>query len=508
MPLSIESNMKSQFVTVKGSKFIDSEGRQIILHGVNIIDKSREHNYLSWHGSEEFAKMREWGFNCIRLGIIWDGVEPEPGCYDDEYLTGVDIRIQWAKENNIHVILDMHQDLFSAKFGGDGAPDWAVLDEGKPHIHTGPIWSSAYFTSPAVHTAFDNFWANKPARDGIGLQDHFARAWQHVAKRYADEPAVIGFDIFNEPFPGSSILKTMELKMKVLLDAIASKQDRESFSRAEIMRMLSRYDDDLIRYADDFEIYKTFVDAGASVSKEFESTVLSSFYTRVAEAIRQVDRNHILFLGTHILCNVGTPSGIMPILDPQGNRDPLQAFAPHGYDIVTDTTQIANANAERVKLIFERHAETARRLAMPVFIGEWGAFGDYPNTLNPAKIVVEQIEKHLFSDAYWNYWGRRIEETPYFPVIVRPYPAAVAGELILCKSDFDSRRISYIWRENPAITAPSLIYLPSQWFSKGYEVKLDPLGEGWSFKEVRESSGYLVIPPVGKSVDRRLEVSS
>jgi len=499
---------KSRFITVKNRKFLDMEGREIILHGTNIVDKSREHNYLSWHGPKEFAMMREWGFNCIRLVIIWDGVEPEPGRYDDEYLAGVDKRIQWAKENGMYVILDMHQDLFSAKFGGDGAPDWAILDDGKPHIHSGSIWSMAYFTSPAVQAAFDNFWANKPAPDGIGLQDHFARAWQHVAERYADEPAVIGYDLFNEPFPGSTILETLPLKFQAAADALAQKQGGEALSVTEIMQKFTE-PNGLANYADDIELYKAFADGGASSSETFEQTVLASFYNRVAKAIRQVDQNHILFLETHILCNAGTPSGVVPIIDGNGNRDPLQAFAPHGYDIVTDTPNIANASSERIELIYDRHVETARRLGMPALVGEWGAFGGHPNTLPAAQMVVNQIEKHLFSDTYWAYGSsREMDSAPYFPVLSRPYPAAVAGILLRYESDLDNKSFSCIWQEEPAVTAPSLIYLPAQWFPEGYSVDLEPKPEGWSFEPTisGSSSGYLVIPTTGQQVERKLRV--
>lgn len=496
------------FIAIRDGRFIDPAGREIILHGANIVDKSREHNYLSWHGADEFAMMREWGFNCIRLGIIWDGVEPEPGHYDDKYLAGVDRRIQWAKENGIYVVFDMHQDLFSRKFGGDGAPDWAVLDDGKPHIHKSSLWSMAYFTSPAVQAAFDNFWANKPAPDGIGLQDHFAGAWRHVAERYADEPTVVGYDLFNEPFPGSAILQSMMVKVQDALNTLARKQGGEAPGVTDIMKAMSQ-SNDVMAYLDDPDIYMAFTDGGASLTREFESEVLSSFYNRVGAAIRQVDRNHILFMETHILCNAGTPSGIVPIVNQDGVRDALQALAPHGYDIVTDTDRIADASTERVDLIYQRHADTARRLAVPALVGEWGAFSGRPGTLPVAQIVVRRIEKHLFSDTYWSYGSsREMNNAPYFHVLARPYPASVSGTLIRCQSELESRAFDSVWRENPDITAPTRIYLPAEWFREGYRVDLEPEAEGWSFEPITEdsASGYLVIPPTGRGIERSLRL--
>ncbi len=34
--------------------------------------------------------------------------------------------LDWYAENDIHVVLDFHQDLYGWKVGGNGAPDWAV----------------------------------------------------------------------------------------------------------------------------------------------------------------------------------------------------------------------------------------------------------------------------------------------------------------------------------------------------------------------------------------------
>jgi endoglycosylceramidase len=72
-----------RFLQVKRERFVDPRGRQVLLHGMNVISKSKAENYLSWHRAEDFAAMRQWGMNCVRLGIIWDGVEPEPGRFDD-----------------------------------------------------------------------------------------------------------------------------------------------------------------------------------------------------------------------------------------------------------------------------------------------------------------------------------------------------------------------------------------------------------------------------------------
>ena len=74
-----DKRLTNQFISIKNDKFIDAQGRQIILHGINLVNKNKKVNYLGDESAQDFKVMKEWGFNCIRLGIIWDGLEPDPG---------------------------------------------------------------------------------------------------------------------------------------------------------------------------------------------------------------------------------------------------------------------------------------------------------------------------------------------------------------------------------------------------------------------------------------------
>ena len=498
------------FISVKEGRFADAAGRQVVLHGINVGEKSKAKNYLSWHGPEQFAAMREWGFNCIRLLIIWDGLEPEPGRYDDAYLSGVDKRIAWAKQNGIYVLLDMHQDLYSAKFGADGAPLWATLDDGKPHVSKGGVWSNAYLTSRAVQTAFDNFWANKEGPDGVGIQDRFALAWQHVAKRYADEPAVLGYDVLNEPFIGSEAVQAQRLMTAKFAQLIAASKGGAGASDGSQQNPDWTDPDGRIvitRLLGDMDIYVPAMEACEPILHEFERTKLAAMYQRVGKAIRQVDTNHIIFIETGPFSIAGARSGIEPLLTPGGDPDPLQAFAPHGYDIVTDTADVASADSRRVELIFARHGETAKRLKLPMIIGEWGAYGRSREALNAAADVVRQFEKMLCGDTYWQF-NKGIENTAFFPMLKRPYPQAVAGPLVSYRFDPETGLFECVWMEDPAIKQPSRIYLPDSWFHAGYEVVVSPAGQGYQAEPVagESHSVYLSISPTGQTVERRLVV--
>ncbi len=99
----------------------------------------------------------------------------------------------------------------------------------------------------------------------------------------------------------------------------------------------------------DKEIYSSIIDVTYPIYSQFERTKLMSMYQRVANAIREVDKNHILFLETTMGSNMGVYTSIEPVLGVDGKRDPLQAYAPHGYDLVTDTKFVASPCSERMK---------------------------------------------------------------------------------------------------------------------------------------------------------------
>src|SRR5207237_10917064 len=62
-----------------------------------------------------------------------------------------------------------------------------------------------YFGMPALMRAFDPCWNNDPAPgDTVGLQDRYAAAWRHVAERFRGNADVLGYELMNEPWPGST----------------------------------------------------------------------------------------------------------------------------------------------------------------------------------------------------------------------------------------------------------------------------------------------------------------
>lgn len=82
--ITIDSEMKH---------FVDASGRVRVFHGVNAVYKL--HPFLPtmegfdadnslW--DEDFELLRNHGMQFIRLGVLWQAVEPVKGQYNDTYL--------------------------------------------------------------------------------------------------------------------------------------------------------------------------------------------------------------------------------------------------------------------------------------------------------------------------------------------------------------------------------------------------------------------------------------
>ena len=492
-------------IAVQQDKFVDNYGRHVILNGINVISKSKDEGYITPHDSTLYTQLSNWGFNAIRFGIIWDGIEPEPGVYNETYLQAIDQHIQWASDNNIFVILDMHQDLYSSLYA-DGAPQWATLHQDKPHT-TGDVWSDSYMQSEAVQTAFDNFWANAPASDGIGLQDHYAQMWQHIAKRYANNPTVIGYDLMNEPFPGSAAQQLMPTLLTAYGQMIYESTG-EALTPAQLEQTWANVDErtEALKNLSTQDKFASVVDALYPFNNHFEVNQLQPFYQKVSDAIRQVDPNTILFLEHSYLSNMGIKSSIQRTHLPDGSPDTQVAYAPHGYDLVTDTDDASASSFERLDFIFNRIQAKGQELNMPVWLGEWGAFYHHGQEIVPvAQHAISAIEAHLFGQAYWSY-GSHLHNIPYFnQAILRPYPAYTNGELLNYKFDRAIQTLSITWQEEPNYSSPTQVYIPNLAQIGTIEALKDTFNASTHIIP-NSDAGWIVIPPLKNGQRRQLEI--
>ncbi len=189
----------------EGRWITDRSGRVVILRGWNMVNKLPPYAPAALgFGADDARFLARHGFNTVRLGIIHKALEPEPGVYDRRYLRGLVKTTRILDRHGIQVLLDFHQDMFNERFNGEGEPDWAVVgDAAQMPAEPDAGFPANYLIMPALSRAYDAFFANAEGPGGVGLQDRYAAAWRVVAQRFKRVPGVLGFNVFNEPWPGS-----------------------------------------------------------------------------------------------------------------------------------------------------------------------------------------------------------------------------------------------------------------------------------------------------------------
>ena len=220
--------------------FVDASGRERLFHGTNSITKgppwiadSQSFSTDISMAKEDFEWMQRLGLNVLRLGLMWPGVEPVRGQYNETYLDKVDAIVTLAAAHGVYTLLDLHQDGLSELFCGEGLPTWAVksidrggyfktktfpqpfdkfgpndyynesLLAGSPRLPTrqacatkkhGPGHSE---TTYACSNAFEALYKNKD-----GILDAWGAMWAKIASRFKGRPEILGLELINEPFAG------------------------------------------------------------------------------------------------------------------------------------------------------------------------------------------------------------------------------------------------------------------------------------------------------------------
>ena len=69
---------------MKDNKIYDKQGGFRLFHGVNLVEKVPPYYYP--YSEEDATKLQSWGMNGMRLGVMWPGVEPREGYFNETYL--------------------------------------------------------------------------------------------------------------------------------------------------------------------------------------------------------------------------------------------------------------------------------------------------------------------------------------------------------------------------------------------------------------------------------------
>ena len=175
-------------------------GDMLYLRGVNLSGRAKgAEGHLITVDDALITELLADGINSVRFLVFWDAVMPEaPGEIDETYLAEIRARIERLDAAGIFVIIDVHQDLWGQPFQSHGAPAWVCPESLTWGYEAQSPWWANYLTKQ-VSGCFDHFW------DSATLQASYAEMLAAVAGAVCDLPRVVGFDIMNEPWPGSHL---------------------------------------------------------------------------------------------------------------------------------------------------------------------------------------------------------------------------------------------------------------------------------------------------------------
>ena len=344
----------------------DSEGRQVVLRGVNVTALSDQYQVnpdlpavVPLRG-RDYRKMERLGFNVIRLAVNWSKLEPMRGQISTHYIEKIRKVSDKAAAHGIYTIIDMHSGGWGKyvatprgvkcpkglkrSHGWWGAPEWATFLDGETTCHD----KATNKRTDAVKAAWDNFWHNRTEpdwADGRGIQDHLVAVWGVLGRAFADDPAIAGYDLLNEPDPGTTRREQQAFTTRFTADAIAAIRSGEAQA------------------------------GGLSHMILFEPNLIWS-------------KNG---LTSH------TPA-------PGFSNDPNLVFAPHLYGRDVHTTSRAFKLVKRdLKEQERRVAHRADTYGSALWIGEWGFSILDEDALKKLRAHIEIQDSHELGSAWWQW---------------------------------------------------------------------------------------------------------
>ncbi len=153
------------FKDVSSYRLIDQAFREMV--GSDFTDqfwKAFKDNYIT---REDIAYIKQTGMNSIRLPFHYKSFTEEDYMglkSNQDGFARIDSVIKWCKEEGLYVILDMHD-----------APGGQTGDN--------------------IDDSYGYPWLFESEES----QQLFCEIWKKIANRYKDEPAILGYDLLNEP---------------------------------------------------------------------------------------------------------------------------------------------------------------------------------------------------------------------------------------------------------------------------------------------------------------------
>lgn len=410
----------------------DDAGRVVLLRGANYSGLEFGNFIANPNGprASDFAQLASWGANVIRLPIAWRYLEPEVNQFDPSYLTEqIDPVIAWAEAHGIRVVLDMHFYFWSPCIGGLGAPAWICDGYSYPQGEAGILRASCDFFRPEGRPQ-----PPATAADGRLTRDHFLDAWRIVVRHYANDPRIIGWDFFNEPF-GICFGLT----------------------------------------------------GGA-----FERDALHPLYRRMREIMHEENAARPFFYEPHVTRNIG----FAPALEPFG-PDVVYAPHLYGSgggsaDIPYD------GDLDALREDYDRAEAEAAILGGPLFVGEFGGnVNGPPHFMEATELFLhhtyDELDRRLLGGVVWAYFpgdngfsvvtADGAEKGGLVDALARPFARRIAGIPTAMHFDIGSKAFEFSFRNDDERRPPdpTEIFVPAaRHYPGGFTVETSA-GARWEF---------------------------
>lgn len=455
--------------------YVDSHGRTRIFHGVNVVEKlapwyPRYDKFNTENSLDEttMQNLEKWGFNVVRLGVMWPGVETGAGEINQNYLKTVSHLAQGLASHRVYTIADLHQDVGSRRFCGEGFPEHyveALLKDPNSRVSKArpfpfpavqksklPMNASGF---PAISDCVKNQFAEYYMTEQVGalwgelytpgsaLNKGFSRFWGAVAETFKEAPHLLAYELLNEP-SGFCLEGTALSCLASLQELVGSKVDAEK---------------------------------------------LTPLYRAAAAAIRGVGAKQPILYEATVLPKIG--SAVFP--EPALGNDPQQGLAYHIYCAPGDGNgTAADLFCQAALKLYEHtyYAFMRDHKGVGGFMTEFGAVGGNPGELKYLNQLMAAQDEYFQSWAYWqlkkydDFTTANAGESLYdengelevekLKTLSRTYAPAIAG--IPTKMAFDPATCKFELDFRATVAGqPTEVYLNEELhYENGYNLEVKP----------------------------------
>jgi uncharacterized membrane protein HdeD (DUF308 family) len=555
-------NNNGKSIWKNDSWFNDDQGRYLLFRGVNFASRTKLAPYLPIAPLEtknlsqlnlkqeiksvepELDRLKDMGFNIVRLLISWKAVEPRPNTNLDEllpegkqYLTCMKEIIDELYARNLYVFLDFHQDIAHELYGGDGFPDWALATDKEHHLpepskFRDKKWMIKYVTNKSVKNTLTSFWRNDLTHtEGENKLEHFP-VRTHLEKTIgqtarffrslnngAGHPAILGIEPFNEPNPVG--LPKEKFEQDFLVDYYRN-----------VNSEIRKFDPDLFIFMEpnvgwtipsSSDKQDSDKSGGLHLLSSGPFSAKDAFNMNLVENVMvegKLDSKQLLTFLPKNLSSVSTfaQNGVLSV---------------HYYDMMAIASSFMKIpeNLYRYKrefpLIFAQLANAARERGLIPFLTEFGGSQEGEQVGEYLNLHFEQIEAHLLNATIWNYDLYNTKEgkdnwnlenfsllgpnrTPRnLDVVARPYPMRSSAEPVLLFFDIKSKYATIVLK-GKVVEAPTIIYIPfkihyapefSVWATTSKQIKWDKDNQLLYWYPAKERTLNQIIIGTSKNLD-------